>query len=250
MKRLIPLSVNLKPEIRCKASWRKNSKSFTLIELLVVVAIIAVLVTLLLPALASARESARAVTCQAHLQQIGVTTFNYVENHGGMLYRCTEGPIYTYGWGYTWLVILTLYQNHTPLPWRFDPGFYPMLDTTIANLSKTNHILLCPSKADPVSDKVGYGMNLFLQRPESEAMTWFDFLRYDGLTSPSSKVLVGDSVDWHLSTADHHWWLVGETLNPSGDPSRHRGRAGYLMVDLHVASLRPDQALSALVTPQ
>jgi prepilin-type N-terminal cleavage/methylation domain-containing protein/prepilin-type processing-associated H-X9-DG protein len=47
-------------------------KSFTLIELLVVVAIIAVLVALLLPALNRARDSAKAATCLANLHQVGV----------------------------------------------------------------------------------------------------------------------------------------------------------------------------------
>ncbi len=63
----------------------KNRKiSFTLIELLVVVAIIAVLVAILLPALNSAREQARRISCASNLHQIGVALFTYSqsdENH-------------------------------------------------------------------------------------------------------------------------------------------------------------------------
>lgn len=55
---------------------------FTLIELLVSVAIIAILMSLLLPALRGARESARGLMCQAHLKQIGVAIRGYLDVQG------------------------------------------------------------------------------------------------------------------------------------------------------------------------
>ena len=50
----------------------RNQKSFTLIELLVVVAIIAVLVAILLPAIQQARDFAKITTCGSNWRQIGV----------------------------------------------------------------------------------------------------------------------------------------------------------------------------------
>ena len=55
----------------------KKQDSFTLIELLVVVAIIAVLVAMLLPALSSAREQARRVQCATNLKQITAALLGY-----------------------------------------------------------------------------------------------------------------------------------------------------------------------------
>ncbi|NLX03689.1 MAG: DUF1559 domain-containing protein [Phycisphaerae bacterium] len=54
-----------------------KTRSFTLIELLVVVAIIAVLVSLLLPALSEAREMARRTACGSNLHQMAVATVMY-----------------------------------------------------------------------------------------------------------------------------------------------------------------------------
>jgi prepilin-type N-terminal cleavage/methylation domain-containing protein len=86
----------------------KKRTGFTLIELLVVVAIIAVLVSILLPALASAREMAKRTSCQANLRQIGLGIAMYANVHNGYLPPSGTGqysPAFItyadYGWSWS-----------------------------------------------------------------------------------------------------------------------------------------------------
>ena len=60
------------------------AKAFTLIELLVVVAVIAILASLLLPAMSPAKESGQSARCKGNLRQLGLSLAMYVGDGGAI----------------------------------------------------------------------------------------------------------------------------------------------------------------------
>ena len=70
---------------------RKPSAGFTLIELLVVIAIIAILASLLLPALAKAKQKGQSTVCLNDLKQVGLAMLMFADEHDDMIPRGTAG---------------------------------------------------------------------------------------------------------------------------------------------------------------
>ena len=81
---------------------RKIKDSFTLIELLVVIAIIAILASMLLPALNKAREKAKSIKCCSNLKQMGNSLLMYIQDYDGFVPTVQQESSAGFGTYKTW----------------------------------------------------------------------------------------------------------------------------------------------------
>jgi prepilin-type N-terminal cleavage/methylation domain-containing protein/prepilin-type processing-associated H-X9-DG protein len=78
---------------KCSIPYQGNAKFFTLIELLVVIAIIAILASMLLPALNQAREKGREATCKGNMKSLHQYLINYVDSNNDWILPARDSDL-------------------------------------------------------------------------------------------------------------------------------------------------------------
>lgn len=194
------------------------ASGFTLIELLVVIAIIAILGSMLLPALTKAKSTAKAAQCLNHLRQIAVAVRLYADSHNDEFPRSQHSALTS---GYLpWGRAIAPELGRTPATWT-------NLLTTVYN---------CPE--DRRKEAWSYGLNVYFElNPKSDdyvgsPQTW---RRLAQVSRPAATILHGGN----STEADHimpHFWTTARE-GRDAEPRRHRGRSNYSFVDGHAHSL-------------
>jgi prepilin-type processing-associated H-X9-DG protein len=145
----------------------RKTGAFTLVELLVVIGIIALLISILLPSLNKARETANRVKCAANLRSIGQTMLLYEnDNHGAYPRVYWDGSLTTSVQDSAGEQAELV--NNVPVPFQQNSGTtsnnVPMsLFLLLTNEDVTSGIFVCPSSG-ATPDTYGGGTNTALNR--------------------------------------------------------------------------------------
>lgn len=220
--------------------------AFTLMELLVVISIIAVLASMLMPAIAMVRNGAKDATCRAHLRQVHLGALSYAADQDGMAV-----PAYLPG-NQFW---------HTFIAAYVDAVKAGATNSSMGNIRQTSSVIWgCPNRrlAGSMGSvwAPGYGINMWLMKPVRDPATnwdygnglesgsantngWWGIYRdfpLASLTQPSQRTWWGEGTSWTVDFID--------TIYPTGQPSytqyRHTSHNNTMFIDGHAAGLKND----------
>lgn len=231
------MTCSLAPAARAGEALR-----FTLIELLIVVAVIAILLALLLPALKNATDYAKAIQCVNNFKQVILVTNTYANDYDGKIpswYNLNAKP-----------AIMTWYEVY------FEADYIPgRSHGSNLNAIRLAEILLmhqrflsCPSWKRPESVGKSYGMALVgdkslaadlylpLYKLNEPKYLWSPSAAPAGTDqlSPSKVDLYADSVNFTDQTQHYFYsrnWVTGQSRH-----MRHANRANQAFLDGHVAA--------------
>jgi len=219
-----------------------GKRGFTLIELLVVVAIIAVLVAILLPAIASAREQARGIVCLSNLRQLGMCVQRYVDENNSVMHA-SYGPGKTVSPWWAWTLFLKGYLP--PIGDSYDAWSEILNCPTAKALAKTQGVqrilwtYLRMSNDYPFWEPCGLASWVRISTVENPSGKIFLF---DGRLLPGSPGDPGDLVSGCAGVRNCAFTRYGLLQDPypySGGPGFvHNGRAGALFADWHAQLMR------------
>lgn len=255
---------------------RVARRGFTLVELLVVVSIIALLISILLPSLNSARQIAKSTVCLSNLKRIGVQGWVYIVEEGVFppvrlsQAQDTDGSLvdYYHPTGHTfrrkaprwqWFISADLGPVVNPADYLTEAEFN---DSMIIDNQYWTDPAMRTFTNDVRNGAYGYnGTYLGNTRDNGNNRRRFP-VREASVSTPAGTVFVADSRGGLAPHGDHSYWLDPPKRAMYGDPlanpepfspkstkpnealghspveARHRGRGNVSFVDGHAGSFR------------
>lgn len=186
-----------------------KSRAFTLIELLVVIAVIAILASLLMPAISKGKSRALSSQCLNNLKQLGVATLVYAQEHNGLIQ--IDAPLNP---GITWGSLLNSNQPIKSLDIYLCPAYAPR--------RFTNWFYTYGVRQDPL--------------PEYTRGDFNEILQSSRLPTPTEYLHLGDTTSRGRQGAgamQYYYFRVGQEKEIH---ARHDLRANGLFMDGHVES--------------
>ena len=228
---------------RLPLSAPSRRRGFTLVELLVVIGIIALLISILLPALNRAREQANKVKCLSNLRQVGMGFVQYANNNKGyfpfVASRSNAGGV---DFDEDWIHWRTTITNGGVSTSAIAPYI------TNASTNSNNYlaaIFRCPSdeiQNRPTSTYVySYSMNGYLDPRSGSTHPQ----KIDGAAHPvklgtiknaAEKIMVVEETDWTIN--DGHF-----------DPGTYSLKKNTFTINLDRLSIRHDSTVKEAVNP-
>ena len=224
--------------MNCIAAVRSR-RGFTLIELLVVIAIIAILASLLLPALSGAKSRAQSIQCMNSRRQLCLGWLMYADDYSGNLATAADSLALP-GWVDGWM---TYGQNNTD-----NTNLLNLANGLLAPYVKNTALYKCPADQSVVI----FG-TARVPRVRSVSMSWFFFPYGESDWAPDAYRHFLKTADMTLPTPVNLWVLIDEnpdsindaafavdmqytganTTWQDGSATYHNGACGFAFADGH-----------------